>query len=112
MGCFRLKFIGNYLLAACSKKKNTVIKVFDLGSGEHVMNLKGHRGVIYTMQTTQNEKILVTAGSDHIVRVASFPNYSGQFIDEDESEEDIKPRTYISIWSKFYNQKPQLVKIG
>jgi hypothetical protein len=49
LGCYRLKFIGNYLFAACSQKKNTIIKVFDLANGEQVMTLKGHRGVIYKL---------------------------------------------------------------
>lgn len=52
LGCFRLKFVGNFLLAACSRKKMTVIKVFDLGNGEHVMSLRGHRGIIYQMETS------------------------------------------------------------
>ena len=65
--------MGNYLLAACSRKKTTIIKVFDLANGEHMMSLRGHRGVIYHMAVTPNDKYLVTAGSDHIVRVALFP---------------------------------------
>ena len=33
LGCFRLKFVGNYLLAAVSRKKHSTLKVFDLSSG-------------------------------------------------------------------------------
>ena len=50
------------------------------------MNLRGHRGVVYKMEVTSNERILVTAGSDHIVRISALPEYTGEFIDEDESE--------------------------
>lgn len=75
--------MGNYLIAACSKKKTTILKVFDLNNGEHIMSLRGHRGVVYDMKTTTNETILVTAGSDHIVRIMNFPEFTGEFIDED-----------------------------
>ncbi len=78
-----MRFVGNYLLAACSKKKTTVIQVFDLANGALVMSLRGHRGIIYRMEVTPNERLLVTAGSDHVVRVTTFPEYSGETIDED-----------------------------
>ena len=45
------------------------------------MSLRGHRGVIYAMESTHNDKILVTAGSDHLVRVSSFPENTLEFID-------------------------------
>lgn len=51
------------------------------------MTLKGHRGVIYKMEATANERILVTAGSDNLVRVWKLPEDTGEYIDEDESEE-------------------------
>lgn len=54
LGCYRVKFIGNFLMAACSKKKITIIKVFNLANGEHIMSLKGHRGVIYKIESTIN----------------------------------------------------------
>ncbi len=47
------------------------------------MNLKGHRDIIYCMVTTENQKYLITAGSDHIVRIWSVPENVGEFIDED-----------------------------
>lgn len=53
-GCFRVKFLGNYLFAAVSNRKYTTIKGFNLENGEEVMALKGHRGVIYDMQTIPN----------------------------------------------------------
>lgn len=33
LGCFRTLFVGNYLFAACSSKKHTIIKVFSLDRG-------------------------------------------------------------------------------
>lgn len=47
------------------------------------MSLKGHRGVIYKLDVTPNQRILVSAGSDHIVRVMALPEWTGEFIDED-----------------------------
>lgn len=37
------------------------------------MTLTGHRGIIYKMQVTPNQKILVTAGSDSLIKVWNFP---------------------------------------
>ena len=54
------------------------------------MSLKGHRGVIYDMQVSSEERVLVTAGSDHMVRVWVLPEKTGEFIDEEESEELVK----------------------
>ena len=78
-----MKFIGNYLYAGCSSKKNTFIKVFNLDKGEHVMTLKGHRGIIYKIDSTPNDKIMVTAGSDSLVKIWKIPEDTGEFIDED-----------------------------
>ena len=49
------------------------------------MSIKGHRELIYSMNKTFNEKYLITAGSDHIVKVWEVPNNFGEYIDEDES---------------------------
>lgn len=86
LGCYRTLFVDNYLFAACSSKKHTGIKVYSLESGEKKMTLKGHREVIYSLTTTENEKFLISAGSDHIVRVWEIPDNFGEYIDEDESE--------------------------
>jgi WD40 repeat protein len=82
-----VRFIGNYLYAACTGRKNTHIKVYSLEKGELVMTLKGHRGVIYKMEPTASEKLMVTAGSDNLVKVWRLPENTGEYIDEDESEE-------------------------
>jgi WD40 repeat protein len=47
------------------------------------MTLKGHRGIIYKIEATSNEKIMVTAGSDNIVKIWRIPDYTGEYIDED-----------------------------
>ncbi len=78
MGCYRVKFVGNFLFAACSTAKYTCIKVFALENGEKVMTLKGHRDIIYSMASTLNEKYLVTSGSDHIVKVWQIPESSAE----------------------------------
>jgi WD40 repeat protein len=65
--------VGNYILAAVSERKTTSINAYDLAEGEHIMVLRGHRGVIYSMEASPNEKLLVTAGSDNIVRVLNLP---------------------------------------
>jgi len=49
-----VKFVGNYLLAAVSRKKVTSINVYDLSDGSLIMSLKGHRGVIYKLDVTPN----------------------------------------------------------
>ena len=85
LGCYRLKFIGKRLFAACSSKKKTSIKVYSLENGEHIMTIKGHREMIYTIDSTKNKHYLITGGSDHIVRVWEIPENVGEFIDEDES---------------------------
>jgi WD40 repeat protein len=78
LGCFRVKFVGNYLYAACSDKNTTVVKVFKLEDGEKVMTFKGHRGIIYSLNTNSNppegkEKYMITAASDHFVRIWKIP---------------------------------------
>lgn len=50
------------------------------------MTLKGHRGMVYKMEAAANERLLVTAGSDNLVRVWRLPEETGEYIDEDESE--------------------------
>ena len=77
MGCYRAKFIGDRLFAACSEKKYTSIKVYALQDGEQVMNLKGHREMIYCMETTPNSKYLITGGSDYLVRIWEIPDDIG-----------------------------------
>lgn len=49
------------------------------------MTLKGHREMIYSLSTTQNERYLISAGSDHTVRIWEIPENLGEYIDEDES---------------------------
>lgn len=41
--------------------------------GEKRMTLKGHREMIYSLSTTQNERYLISAGSDHTVRIWEIP---------------------------------------
>lgn len=72
-GCYRLRFIGNYLFAACTARNYTLIKAYSLENGELTMTLKGHRGVIYKMEATAGDKLMVTAGSDNLVRVWRIP---------------------------------------
>lgn len=49
------------------------------------MTLKGHRGIIYKIDSTPNDKIMVTAGSDGLVKVWKIPEDTGEFIDQDQS---------------------------
>ena len=35
--------------------------------------------------STSNDKFLISAGSDHIVRIWDIPSSYGEYIDEDES---------------------------
>jgi len=44
----------DYLFAAVSNRKYTTIKGYNLANGEQTMTLKGHRGIIYDMQTVPN----------------------------------------------------------
>lgn len=37
------------------------------------MTLKGHRGIIYKIDPTANEKLMITAGSDSIVKIWKIP---------------------------------------
>jgi WD40 repeat protein len=73
LGCYRTLFVGNYIFAACPSKKSTNIKVYSMEKGEKRMTLKGHREMIYSLSTTQNERYLISAGSDHTVRIWEIP---------------------------------------
>ncbi len=50
------------------------------------MTLKGHRGIIYKIDCTPDEKFLITAGSDSLVKIWKIKEDTGEYIDEDEGE--------------------------
>lgn len=46
--------------------------------------------MIYSLMSSNNDKFLISAGSDHIARVWEIPSSYGEYIDEDESEVYLK----------------------
>ncbi|CAK90977.1 unnamed protein product (macronuclear) [Paramecium tetraurelia] len=89
MGCYRLAFnkYGNYLACACTyKNSKTIIKLFDVETGQHFTTYKGHRNIIHDLQFSQNSQYLITVSSDYTAKVWSVPQHSGDIVSEEDSD--------------------------
>ncbi|CAD8209474.1 unnamed protein product [Paramecium octaurelia] len=89
LGCYRLAFnkFGNYLACACTyRNSKTIIKLFDVETGQHFATYKGHRNIIHELQFSQNSQYLITVSSDYTAKVWSVPQHSGDIVNEEDSD--------------------------
>ncbi len=68
-----LKFTADsQTLVSCGM--DNVVKLWSVGSWEHIRTLKGHAHSVHTMALAPDEKFLVTGSSDKTVKLWSFPD--------------------------------------
>lgn len=53
------------------------IKVYSLESLTHVMTLKGHMELIYDLKVSNDQKLLLSVGSDMVARLWHIPELTG-----------------------------------
>ena len=72
LGSFKLKFSrrGKYLAAACTQASSkTLIKIFDVESGELKIVMRGHHDLVHEIQWSHDDNYLITASADCSVKV-------------------------------------------
>ena len=73
LGAMKLQFSnsGKYLAVACTlnESSKTIIKIFDVESGELNVVLSGHHDLIHDLQWSQRDNYLISASADCSVKV-------------------------------------------
>ncbi|CAI2382709.1 unnamed protein product [Moneuplotes crassus] len=72
LGAFRIKFSnnGDFLAVACSvNNSRTILKIFQVTTGEILMKLKGHHDLIHDIIWSNDDKILSTCSADGSVKI-------------------------------------------
>lgn len=88
-----LKFTANsQTLISCGM--DNVVKLWSVGSWEHVRTFEGHAHSVHTMALTPDEKTLVTGSSDKTVKLWSFPD--GQEIQTLQDRKQVVSAVQIS----------------
>jgi WD40 repeat protein len=71
LGCFKLKFSnkGKYIAVACTKESSkTIIKIFDVETGELKIVLRGHHDLIHDFTWSWDDNYLLSSSADCSVK--------------------------------------------
>jgi len=92
MGAFRLKFStsGEFLAVACTfSNSRTIIKIFEVTTGELLMKLKGHHDIIHELTWSTDDNILMSASADGSVKIWNVSDKDSDIPDKlDHNEND------------------------
>ena len=85
LGSFKLKFSnkGKYLAAACTlSSSKTIIKIFDIETGELKIILRGHHDLIHDLTWSLNDNFLISASADCSVKCWNLTNKEIDYADK------------------------------
>ena len=84
LGAFKIKFSnkGKYLAVACTKiSSKTIIKIYDVETGELKIILRGHHDLIHDFAWSWDDNYLLSASADCSVKA-----YSLRYKEEENSD--------------------------
>lgn len=85
LGAFKIKFSnkGKYLAAACTMSTSkTIIKIFDIESGELKITLRGHHDLIHDLVWSLDDNFLISASADCSVKAWNLTNKEIDYADK------------------------------
>mmetsp|Transcript_39562 Transcript_39562/g.38076 ORF Transcript_39562/g.38076 Transcript_39562/m.38076 type:complete len:292 (-) Transcript_39562:828-1703(-) len=84
LGAFKINFSckGKYLAAACTQKSSkTIIKIYDVETGEYKVALRGHHDLIHDIQWSQDDNYLITSSADGSVKLYNLTQKESDYSD-------------------------------
>ena len=106
-GCFMVKFShdGLCLACCCHDKDGYPIILYEIPSGRVKARLLGHYGIIYEMDWSKNDKMLLSASSDGTARIWNMETYSN-------TPEKVMPHPSFVYSAKFHVKINKIVVTG
>ncbi|XP_056422576.1 jouberin isoform X2 [Hyla sarda] len=107
MGCFSLCFshVGRTLAAACANRDGYPIYLYEIPSGQYLIELHGHLNVVYDLCWSKDDQHLLSASSDGTVRLWKITN-------EASSATKVLPHPSFVYTAKFHPMSDQLAVTG